>query len=54
VTEHLDSLASKYAGRPIHFFGDSVPARFAETEIPVLCRIKPTHVTALDATGART
>jgi PPOX class probable F420-dependent enzyme len=54
VTEHLDSLASKYAGRPVRFFGDSVPARFAETEIPVLCRIKPTHVTALDATGART
>ena len=24
--------------------------RFAETEIPVLCRIRPTHVVALDAT----
>ena len=30
-----------------------IPARFAETEIPVLCRIRPTHVVALDATGAR-
>jgi PPOX class probable F420-dependent enzyme len=48
---HLDALASKYAGRPIRYFGDAIPARFAETEIPVLCRIRPTHVVALDATG---
>jgi hypothetical protein len=53
AAEHLDDLASKYAGRPIRFFGDAVPARFAETEIPVLCRIKPARVTALDATEAR-
>jgi len=51
ATEHLDELASKYAGRPIRYFGDAIPARFAETEIPVLCRIRPTHVVALDATG---
>jgi PPOX class probable F420-dependent enzyme len=51
AADHLDDLASKYAGRPIHYFGDAIPARFAETEIPVLCRIRPTHVTALDATG---
>ena len=48
---HLDDLASKYAGRPIRYFGDAIPSRFAETEIPVLCRIRPTHVVALDATG---
>ena len=48
---HLDELASKYAGRPIRYFGDAIPASFAETEIPVLCRIRPTHVVALDATG---
>jgi PPOX class probable F420-dependent enzyme len=54
AAEHLDSLASKYAGRPVRFFGDAVPARFAKTEIPVLCRIKPTHITTLDATEART
>jgi hypothetical protein len=48
---HLDALASKYAGRPIRYFGDAIPARFGETEIPVLCRIRPTHVVALDATG---
>lgn len=48
---HLDELASKYAGRPIRYFGDCIPARFAETEIPVLCRIRPDHVEALDAIG---
>ena len=47
---HLDALASRYAQRPIRYFGDCIPARFAETEIPVLCRIRPDHVTALDAT----
>ncbi len=49
---HLDELASKYAGRPIRYFGDAILARFAETEIPVVCRIRPTHVVALDATGS--
>jgi PPOX class probable F420-dependent enzyme len=48
---HLDTLASKYAGRPIRYFGDAIPARFAESEIPILCRIRPTHVVALDATS---
>jgi PPOX class probable F420-dependent enzyme len=48
---HLDALASKYAGRPVRYFGDMIPARFAETEVPVLCRINPVHVIALDATG---
>jgi PPOX class probable F420-dependent enzyme len=50
AARHLDGLASKYAGRPIRYFGDAIPARFAESEIPVLCRIRPTHVVALDAT----
>jgi PPOX class probable F420-dependent enzyme len=50
AVEHLDDLASKYAGRPIRYFGDAIPARFALTEIPVLCRIRPTHVVAMDAT----
>jgi PPOX class probable F420-dependent enzyme len=48
---HLDSLASKYAGRPVRFFGDAIPASFAKTETPVLCRIRPARVVALDATG---
>jgi PPOX class probable F420-dependent enzyme len=48
---HLDALASKYLGRPVRYFGDVIPAAFAESEIPVLCRIRPTHVVALDATG---
>ena len=50
ATEHLDALASKYAGRPLRYFGEVIAVRFAETEIPVLCRIRPTHVVALDAT----
>jgi PPOX class probable F420-dependent enzyme len=48
---HLDQLASSYAGRPVRYFGDAIPARFAHTEHPVLCRIRPTHLVALDATG---
>ena len=51
AARHLDGLASRYAGRTVRYFGDCVPARFAETEIPVLCRIRPTHVVALDATA---
>ena len=51
AADHLDALASKSAGRPIRYFGDAIPARFAETELPVLCRIRPDHVVALDARG---
>jgi PPOX class probable F420-dependent enzyme len=47
---HLDALASTYAGRAIRYFGDAIAAEFAATETPVLCRIRPTHVVALDAT----
>ncbi len=46
---HLDALASKYAGRPIRYFGGAVPAELAALEEPILCRIRPTHVTAVDA-----
>ena len=49
--EHLDALSSKYAGHPVRYFGECVPAELAATEHPVLCRIRPTHVVALDATG---
>ncbi len=51
---HLDALASRYLGRPVRYFGDCIPARFVETEIPVLCRIRPTRVVALDARPRRT
>jgi PPOX class probable F420-dependent enzyme len=47
---HLDALASKYMGRPVRYFGDVIPGRYAEAETPVLCRIRPDHVVALDAT----
>ena len=49
ASAHLDQLASKYAGRPIRYFGEAIPARFAATEIPVLCRIRPSRVVALNA-----
>ena len=48
---HLDALASKYIGRPVRYFGEVIPLGFAETEIPVLCHIRPEHVVALDARG---
>ena len=46
--EHLDGLSELYTGRR-PYFGECVPAEFKDTETPVLCRILPTHVTALDA-----
>ncbi|HSL24758.1 MAG TPA: TIGR03618 family F420-dependent PPOX class oxidoreductase [Acidimicrobiia bacterium] len=46
--EHLDCLASKYAGRPVRYFGDVIPSRFRESEVPVLCLILPTHVVVRD------
>ena len=49
AASHLDALASKYAGRRVRYFGDVIPARFAESEVPILCRIRPTHIVALDA-----
>jgi PPOX class probable F420-dependent enzyme len=48
---HLDALASQYVGRPVRYFGQVIPAEFAESEVPVLCRIRPRHVITLDATG---
>jgi PPOX class probable F420-dependent enzyme len=48
---HLDALTSRYAGRPMRYFGECVPAALAETEVPVLCRIRPVHVVALDVHG---
>ncbi len=47
--EHLDAIASRYAGHRVRYFGDVIPAGFAATEHPVLCRIRPSHVTVLDA-----
>ncbi len=53
AVEHLDGLASKYVGRLLRYFGDVIPATFAETETPILCRVRPAHVVALDATEPR-
>jgi PPOX class probable F420-dependent enzyme len=46
---HLDAIGSKYLGRPVRYFGGCVPEELAESEVPVLCRIQPTRVVALDA-----
>jgi hypothetical protein len=51
AAEHLDTIASAYVGRAVRYFGDVIRGDFARTEVPVLCRIEPTHVVALDATG---
>jgi PPOX class probable F420-dependent enzyme len=50
ASQHLDGLASRYAGRPIRYFGGCIPVGFAETEVPVLCEVQPIQVVALDAT----
>jgi PPOX class probable F420-dependent enzyme len=47
--EHLDDLSELYIGRK-PYFGECVPAELKEKETPILCRILPTHITALDAT----
>lgn len=46
---HLDALSTLYTGKA-PYFGTCVPAEFKERETPVLCKILPTHVVALDAT----
>ena len=48
---HLDALASKYVGRAVQYFGDVIPLSNVEHEIPVLCRIRPDHVVAMDASA---
>jgi PPOX class probable F420-dependent enzyme len=46
--EHLDRLSELYTGLT-PYFGNCVPAEFKEREVPVLCKILPTHITVLDA-----
>jgi hypothetical protein len=45
--EHLDSLSLLYTG-VAPYFGKCVPAELQQTEVPVLCRIRPDHVVTLD------
>jgi len=47
AVEHLDGLSELYTGRK-PYFGECVSAELRKTEIPVLCKIVPTHVTVLD------
>lgn len=46
--EHLDNLTFNYIGRK-PYFGECVPAELREKETPTLCKIRPTHITTLDA-----
>jgi PPOX class probable F420-dependent enzyme len=48
ATEHLDTLCELYTGRR-PYFGTCVPVELSDKEKPVLCRILPIHVVALDA-----
>lgn len=43
---YLDDIASRYAGRPVRYFGDAVAAELGAVEIPVLVRIRPERVVA--------
>jgi PPOX class probable F420-dependent enzyme len=45
--EHLDGLSMRYVGAA-PYFGRCIDAKFRETETPVLCRILPNRVIALD------
>lgn len=47
--EHLDGLSARYVGSA-PYFGACVPAELQATEVPVLCRILPRRVVALDCT----
>lgn len=49
AAEHLDALAGRYVGRPVTYFGDVIPAEFAATEHPVLCRVRADRVVAMAA-----
>ncbi len=50
--DHLNTLSMLYTGRA-PYFGTCVPAELKENETPVICRILPTHVVALDARHER-
>jgi PPOX class probable F420-dependent enzyme len=50
--QHLDRLSELYTGLS-PYFGNCVPEEFKEREVPVLCKILPTHVTLLDARDRR-
>ena len=50
--DHLDGLSLRYVGAA-PYFGRCIDAKFRETETPVLCRIRPTHVVTLDCREGR-
>jgi len=46
--EHLDGLSDLYIGKS-PYFGECVSAELQDTEIPILCRIRPDHIVTVDA-----
>jgi PPOX class probable F420-dependent enzyme len=53
AVEHDDRLAQLYTGKPgAQFFGDAVPANFAEKYVPIKVTIAPTHVRVGEPTPA--
>lgn len=50
--EHLDDMSELYTGKK-PYYGECVPAELKETETPILCKIRPVHVTILDAIQKR-
>ena len=46
--EHLDHLTFLYTGKS-PYFGKCVPAELKEKETPVLCKIRPLQVVAMDS-----
>jgi len=51
--KHPDDLCEIYTGRR-PYFGTCVPVELKEKEIPLLCKILPTHITVVDATKKET
>ena len=48
--DHLNNLTLKYTGKS-QYFGDCIPKHFEESEIPVLCKIKPLKIITLPKNG---
>ena len=50
--EHLNNLCLLYTGKN-QFFGDCIPKRFEENEIPVICKIKPIRIITMSKSGGK-
>lgn len=50
AVEHIDKLAKQYTGHD-KYFGGAYPAEWANQQIRVICKIKPTKVVAFNPKG---